>query len=210
MKIFFFGALCIVILYPIKCFVFSIIIAVYNTGRYLDDSIGSLVNQSISFENIQIILVNDGSIDNSEELCLNYKNEYPKNIIYIRIEHGGVSKARNEGLKYAKGQFINFLDADDKWDNKALAYVLLFFEMNKNVDIVAGRLLFFEAINSYHPLDYKFYKTRVVNLTKEYNCIHLSGPSSFFRNSLIKGRKFPENVFSGEDTIFINIYIFNN
>ena len=135
MKIFFFSAFCFVILYPIKCFVFSIIIAVYNTGKYLEDSIGSLVNQSISFEKIQIILVNDGSTDNSEELCLKYKNIYPKNIIYIRIEHGGVSKARNEGLKYTKGQFINFLDADDKWDSKALRYVSLFFEMNKNVDI---------------------------------------------------------------------------
>ena len=194
----------IVILSPINCFIFSVIIAVYNTGRYLDDSIGSLLNQTINFSNIQIILVNDGSSDNSEEICLKYQKEYNKNIVYIKIKHSGVSKARNIGLDYAKGEFINFLDADDKWDSEALMHVSIFLKENKNVDIVAGRLLFFEAINGYHPLDYKFYKTRVVNLTREYNCIQLSGASSFFRNSLIKEKRFAEDVFTGEDTIFIN------
>lgn len=66
---------------------------------------------------------------------------------------------------------------------------LNFLKNLKNVDLVAGRLLFFEVINTFHPLDYKFCKTKVVNLTKEYNCIHLSGESTFFRNSLIKGEK---------------------
>ena len=55
--------------------------AIYNTGRYLDDSIGSLYNQTIGFSNIQIILVNDGSIDNSEQICLKYQKLYSKNII---------------------------------------------------------------------------------------------------------------------------------
>ena len=195
----------IIFLCPIKCFIFSVIIAIYNTGRYLNDSIGSLLNQTIGIGNIQIILVNDGSIDNSEEICLKYQKEFYHNIFYIKIEHGGVSRARNAGLEYAKGEFINFLDADDKWDYHAFEYTLKFFQDNKNVNLAACRLLFFEAINTYHPLDYKFYKTRVVNLTKEYNCIQLSGPSSFFRKSLIMGKKFEEGIFSGEDTIFINV-----
>ena len=126
------------------------------------------------------------------------------NIIYEKIEHSGVSTARNIGLKYAIGKYINFLDADDKWDFQAFRHVYYFFKYFKDIEIVAGRLKFFEAIKSYHPLDYKFYKTRVVNLTEEYNCIHISGPSSFFRNSFIKGKNFVEGVFSGEDTIFIN------
>ena len=123
-------------LYPVKCFIFSVIIAVYNTGRYLDDSIGSLLNQTIGFKNIQIILVNDGSTDDSEEICLRYQKEFNKSIIYIKIEHGGVSRARNIGLEYADGKFINFLDADDKWDSQALMQVSLFLKLNKNVDII--------------------------------------------------------------------------
>lgn len=126
----------IAILSPIKCFIFSVIIAVYNTGRYLDDSIGSLLNQTINFTNIQIILVNDGSSDNSEEICLNYQQKYNKSIIYVKIKHSGVSRARNIGLEYAKGELINFLDADDKWDPQALMYVSMFLKENKNVDIL--------------------------------------------------------------------------
>ena len=60
------------VLCPMACFKFSVIIAIYNTGRYLNDSIGSLLNQTIGFENIQLILINDGSTDNSEEICLRY------------------------------------------------------------------------------------------------------------------------------------------
>ena len=136
--------LLIVFLCPIKCFVFSVIIAIYNTGRYLDDSIGSLLNQTIGLDKIQIILINDGSTDNSEEICLKYQMEYSNNIIYKKIEHGGVSRARNVGLEFAKGEFINFLDADDKWDSQAFAYVLLFFKNNIDVDIfiiIEGELI---------------------------------------------------------------------
>ena len=64
-----------------ECFFFSVIMAIYNTGRYLDDSINSILNQTINFEaNIQLILVNDGSTDDSEEKCLKYQHIYSHNI----------------------------------------------------------------------------------------------------------------------------------
>ena len=185
-------------------FLFSVIISIYNTGRYLNDSIGSILKQTFNPAKIQIILVNDGSIDETEEICLKYKEKYKENIVYVKLEHGGVSRARNFGIQYAKGKFINFLDADDKWDNKAFKYVFLFFKMYKQINIVACRLIFFEAKRGQHPLDYKFYKTRVVNLIKEYNCIQLSSSSSFFRRSVIKNKKFEEGIITGEDTRFIN------
>ena len=62
------------LIYFENCFLFSVVIAIYNTGRYLDDSIGSLLNQTINFNKIQVILVNDGSTDKTEEICLNYQN----------------------------------------------------------------------------------------------------------------------------------------
>ena len=187
-----------------NCFYFSVIISIYNTGRYLDDSIGSLLNQTIGSDKIQIILVNDGSTDNSEKICLKYQREFKKNINYIKIEHGGVSKARNIGLKYVKGLFINFLDSDDKWDSEAFKNIYLFFKLNKKIDIVGGRIRYFESRNNYHFLDYKFKTTRVVNLTNEYNCIQLSASGSFFRFTSIKGKEFDENIFSGEDVRFIS------
>ena len=176
---------------------------IYNTGRYLDDAIMSLINQTIGFENIQLIIVNDGSIDQSEEMALKYQNEYPNNIIYIKIEHGGVSKAKNIGMEYATGNYINFLDPDDKWDSLAFSNILSFFQKNKNIEIVVTRIKFFELKEYYHPLDYKFYKTRIVNLGQEYNCIQTTGASIIFKSSLIKGKKFDEGVFFYEDVKFI-------
>ena len=188
----------------IKSYIFSVIIAIHNTARFLDDSIGSLLNQTIGYKEIQIILVNDGSTDNSEEICLKYQKLYLKNVIYIKAKFGGVSKARNIGLSLAKGEFINFLDSDDLWDSKAFEYVLYFFKNNKEINFVSGRLKFFEGRNYYHFLDYKFYKTRIVNLTEEYNCIQSSSSTSFFRFSYIAGKKFEEGVKTGEDIRFIN------
>ena len=128
---------------------------------------------------------------------------------YIKIEHSGVSKARNIGLNYAKGRYINFLDPDDIWHHKAFYLVFLFFKIHKYICLVAGRLKFFEASEKYHPLDYKFYKRRVVNLSEDYKSIQQSVSSSFFRFSKIKGKKFDEKVFSGEDTIFVNNLLIN-
>ena len=186
-----------------QSYLFSVIISIYNTGRYLDDSISSLINQTIGYDKIQIILINDGSTDNSENICLHYKKRYEKNIIYIKIKHSGVSKARNIGLMFAKGLYINFLDSDDKWDSKAFNYAYLFFKLNKNINLIGCRMKYFELLNKYHFLDYKFYKTRIVNLTEEYDCIQLSASSSFFRASAIKGKNFGEGIFSGEDILYI-------
>ena len=168
-----------------------------------------MLNQSIGSNKIQIILINDGSIDNSENLSLKYKNTFKNDIIYIRIYHNGVSLARNVGLKYASGKYINFLDSDDKWDTNALKYTELFFKFNKNVDLVSGRIKYFEKSNSYHYLDYKFDKSKIVNLSEEYSHIQLHASSSFFRFSSIKGNEFDVNIFIGEDTKFItNILMF--
>ena len=67
-----------------KDYKFSIIVPIYNVGKYLEETIMSVVNQTIGFENIQLILINDGSIDNSEEICLKYQKIYPENIIYYK------------------------------------------------------------------------------------------------------------------------------
>lgn len=193
-----------------RCYLFSVIIAIYNAARYLDDSISSLINQTIGLKKIQIILINDGSTDETEEICLKYQNEYKKNIIYLRIEHSGVSKARNIGLKYSNGTFINFLDADDKWDHQAFYFFSIFFKINTDIDFVAGRIKFFEEDDNFHPLDYKFYKTRIVNLNQEYFSIQLSASSSVFRRSSIKGKYFKEDIFFCEDSRFVNNFLLEN
>ena len=206
-----FNIFIIIYLYLIKSsksFLFSIIISIYNTEKYLQDSINSLLKQSIGFKEIQIILINDGSTDKSDEICESYKKKYPINIVYIKINHMGVSKARNIGLKYAKGNYINFLDSDDKWDENAFKYVLLFLNLYKNIDILSCRIKYFEYSEKYHFLDYKFKNTRIVNLDTEYYSIQLHASSSFIRYSSIKKINFDESLFYGEDAKFISNILF--
>ena len=191
-------------------YLFSVIIPIYNSGRYLNDSINSILHQTLGLHKIQLILVNDGSIDNSDEICFNFQNQYYKNIIYIKMNHFGASKARNVGFKYSKGIFINFLDSDDKWDYNAFKQISLFFKYNNNINYVAGRIIYFEAINKFHPLDYKFNKTRIVNLTKEYNCIQLQASSSIFKKSILKRLIFDEEISYSEDTKLINTILLIN
>lgn len=94
---------------------FSVIVPIYNVEDYLDETIDSVINQDIGFkENIQLILVNDGSEDDSEKICLKYKKMYPDNVIYVKQNNQGVSAARNTGIRYIEGKYTNFLDADDK------------------------------------------------------------------------------------------------
>ena len=77
----------------------SIIVPIYNVEKYLDKCIKSLLDQD--FKNYEILLINDGSTDNSEALCLKYANKYKKKIKYFYKENGGLSSARNYGLERA-------------------------------------------------------------------------------------------------------------
>ena len=91
---------------------FSVIVPIYNSEKYLKKCLDSLVNQT--FKNIEIILVNDGSTDNSEDIIKQYLKD--KRIIYLKKENGGQASARNLGLSKAKGDYISFIDSDDYVD----------------------------------------------------------------------------------------------
>src|SRR5690554_2682260 len=88
----------------------SIIIPVYNKAPYLDSCISSVINQT--YKNLEIIIIDDGSTDNSLEICENYRKK-DERIQLISQENQGVSVARNKGIQKASGEWIYFLDADD-------------------------------------------------------------------------------------------------
>ena len=89
----------------------SIIVPFYNVEKYIDKCLYTLVNQTL--QDIEILIVNDGSKDKSIEIAKKYEKEYPEKIIYLEKENGGLSDARNYAIKYAKGEYIAFLDSDD-------------------------------------------------------------------------------------------------
>lgn len=89
----------------------SVIIPVYNVENYLRKCLNSLVNQTL--KDIEIIVVNDGTTDNSQEIINEYVKKYPKKVVSIIQENGGQGAARNTGLLHAKGEYIGYVDSDD-------------------------------------------------------------------------------------------------
>jgi CDP-glycerol glycerophosphotransferase (TagB/SpsB family)/glycosyltransferase involved in cell wall biosynthesis len=190
---------------------FSIIMSIYKTDKWLREALDSIIVQDIGFkENIQLILVNDGSPDDSESICLEYRARYPKNIVYVKKENGGLSSARNEGLRHRKGELVNFFDPDDILTPNTLSEVGIFFTTHQDtVDMVAIPLVFFEARQGLHPKYATFgERNRVINLEKEPHNFVLSSASVFYKTELFKSRNFDENILGEEDTIF-NFSIFS-
>ena len=192
-----------------KQFKFSIVIPVYNVEKYLKETVDSVIAQTIGFkENIQIIFVNDGSPDNSEAICKAYQEKYPDNITYVVQENAGVSAARNTGIKYIKGKYVNFLDSDDCWKRTALERIYNFFEEHYDeIDVVGAKKKFFDARTGFHYLNYKFSQTRVIDLRSNYEMIQMDVTSAVIKASAIGDIRFSTNLKYGEDSQFINSII---
>ena len=189
----------------------SVIIPIYNVEDYLKETIESIINQTIGFDNIELILINDGSTDNSEQICLEYKNKYPNNIIYKKQKNSGVSVARNEGIALASGKFISMPDGDDKWDLDVFEKAIDFFEKNKSINMVSFRVYQFDGVERFHPLDYKYDKNKIVNVMKEPTMVQTLVTSMIYRSEFLKKYKFDKEIGYSEDakvlgTMFMDCY----
>ena len=112
----------------------SIIIPVYNSEKYIKRCLDSIVTQS--YKNIEIIVIDDGSTDDSKNICENY-SKIDSRIKVINKKNEGVSSARNDGIKNANGEYLMFVDADDWLEKDAI--MILYSALNEfNVDIVRG------------------------------------------------------------------------
>lgn len=137
----------------------SIIVPVYNVEKYLPQCLDSLVNQTL--KEIEIILVNDGSTDNSEAICRTYA-EKDNRIIVCSKANGGLSDARNYGLRQAKSKIVGFVDSDDYIDLN-MFQVLLELKEKSNAEIAVGGVKM--ATN-----DGKVYMVRAVEIETVSNC----------------------------------------
>ena len=130
----------------------SIIVPVYNVELYLEECIDSVINQT--YENLEIIIVEDGSTDNSGMICDAYENK-DERITVIHKENGGLSSARNAGLDSATGEYIYFLDSDDYIEHNAIE--LLVNDINNNdsvVSILDGNIFYEKGIETRHTNSY--------------------------------------------------------
>ena len=115
----------------------SVIIPIYNDEKYLEQCLNSVINQTIGLENIEIILVDDSSKDNSFEIAKKYKDRYPDNFIIKRLckNSGSGGKPRNVGMECARGKYLMFSDADDFFAENAFEAMYNAME-SKNADFI--------------------------------------------------------------------------
>lgn len=177
----------------------SIIIPVYNGEKYLTTAVESIRNQTL--EDLEIILINDGSTDKSGEIC-DYYSEIDKRVIVVHQSNQGVSAARNKGIEIAKGEYIGFLDSDD-YVEKETFYTLVKKAEEYEADIVT----------CYTSVDYTNRSIVTSNnryervLTPEEAIIEINYErdltpgigDKIFRKCLFQNIKIPVNVPIGED-----------
>lgn len=120
----------------------SVIVPIYNAEKYIERCLDSIVSQT--FKDLEIILVNDGSTDNSQEIIKKYADQYPNLIEVLVKENGGQATARNLGIEEASGEYIAFVDVDDYLELNAYEKTMKYIEKN-NLDIVCFD--FWEVIN---------------------------------------------------------------
>ena len=131
---------------------FSIIIPVYNVEKYLNQCIDSVLKQD--FTDYEIILVDDGSTDNSPNICDEYAEKYTQ-IKVIHKTNGGLSDARNFGIKEALGDYLMFLDSDDFWNGRNVLLDLYNIIKENNPDLIIHELSSFYDLEKIIPRKFK-------------------------------------------------------
>lgn len=171
---------------------FSIIIPVYKVEQFLGQCVDSVLEQT--YKNYEIVLVDDGSPDNCPQICDNYADKY-NNIKVVHKENGGLSDARNVGLKSARGEYIIFLDSDDYWEeNNFLEKIIKFlkYQKNKDLDIILFQAKKFIEEKGIYILD-NLYQSDIINsLNKEETIKYLLKTESYSMQACTKiiKRKF--------------------
>ena len=185
----------------------SVIIPAYNVEKYVEKTLDSVCNSTC--KDYEIILVNDGSTDRTDEICKKYSEKH-KEITYLVQDNQGVSAARNKGIKYAKGDWIVFVDADDTVNEKffdfisnhSMSYDILFFgdkksNGKKNIEIKEDDTGLKNAIINSTITGEK--------ISEKLAHIQLASPcaKAYRKDFLLKNRiKFPMDIKVGEDLLF--------
>ena len=182
----------------------SIIVPIYNAGKYLHECLESIARQSHS--DFEVLCIDDGSSDESGSICLEF-TERDSRFRYFRQPNAGVSAARNKGLEEANGEWISFVDADDIVDAEYLRTLL-------NINVADG----ISICGWTRDISSLGYPARVTRIFTSYDFIGMiiDGPERkvniwmmLFRNNIIRENliKFTEGCVRGEDTEFYMKYM---
>ena len=194
----------------------SVIVPVYNTEKYVKKCIDSILAQT--YKNFELILVNDGSTDESGSICDTYSH-YDKRVIYYSQENSGASVARNKGIDFATGQYIAFVDSDDRIRKEYLQN-LVFYSLKYDADLTACEFTNFFSDSKKKDLRNSFDKNFVLRGGKIKSFLsekifdngsrqRLTNPvCKLYRTDIIKinNIRFSEGIREYEDALFLLQY----
>lgn len=200
-------------------FLISIVIPVYNAEKYLEQCLNSIKNQT--YKNFEVILVNDGSIDHSESICMDFVKVDTRFKYFTKV-NGGASSARNFGLDNVTGDYITFIDADD-WVDENHLEVLINNIKDNNSDMAVSSIKKFDMSNNFHFRMYSNQEKYLLNYNKlnreEFlvilpklilaNNSYKVAVSKLFKKELVTDVRFDESIIYEEDLEFF-FKIYNN
>ena len=199
-------------------FLISIVIPVYNAEKYLEQCLNSIKNQT--YKNFEVILVNDGSIDHSESICMDFVKVDTRFKYFTKV-NGGASSARNFGLDNVTGDYITFIDADD-WVDENHLEVLINNIKDNNSDMAVSSIKKFDMSNNFHFRMYSNQEKYLLNYNKlnreEFlvilpklilaNNSYKIAVSKLFKKELVSDIRFDESIIYGEDLeFFFKLYL---
>ncbi len=181
----------------------SLVVPIYNSDRYLNDCLESISNQT--FSNLEIILVNDGSSDESLNICKKFKKIDPR-VTIITTKNKGVSSARNTGLATSKGEYVGFIDSDDIIQT-AMISRLVDLIIKYESDVVSCDLVFnaneINKLNDNNRVENFNGSDVIMNnfLTTQVGGISVC--NKLFKHSVINNLRFNESIMHNEDKLFL-------
>ncbi len=161
----------------------SVIIPVFNVEKYLEECLESVINQT--WQEIEILAVDDGSTDNSLEILERYKEKYPDKIKVFTKKNGGQGSARNVALKYVSGEFVGFVDADD-WIDPDMYKEMIQLAEKEQTDVVIC-----DMVDHYPDKDVYHNSSQFNNRFK----VTPSACNKIFRKNIVDGKFFPEGLW---------------
>ena len=199
-------------------FLISIVIPVYNAEKYLEQCLNSIQNQT--YKNFEVILVNDGSMDHSESICMDFVKVDTRFKYFTKV-NGGASSARNFGLDNVTGDYITFIDADDWVDENHLEVLMNNIKEN-NSDMAVSSIKKFDNVSNFEFRVYSNQEKYLLNYNKlnreEFlvilpKLIYASNSykiavSKLFKKELVTNIRFDESIIYGEDLeFFFKLYL---
>lgn len=193
----------------------SIIVPVYNAAAYLDRCINSILSQGLNAGEYEILLINDGSKDNSLDICKRYQDQHSSIIKVFSQENKGVAISRNKGIKEAKGDYICFVDADDYLIPNGYRYLINNY-LDTSVDILSFWSLTLDKKTKQSFMEDNNVKGEICYETKGIDFLK-RGIQTFIFTSIYKHNfllsnqlLFRPNMVIAEDVLFsLNVYLRN-